>query len=255
VSSAHPGSTGRRVIVLGGTSEIALAIVGELQRRAPREVVLVGRDGDALAGAAADLRAAGCPRATTLALEAMDTGAHAQLVDQAFAELGGADIVILAVGILGERGGLPADIAAAVEVLQVNVVGAGSLLMHAAGRLRDGGGGALVVLSSVAAERPRPANVVYGASKAGLDALARGLGDALHDEGVRVLVVRPGFVRTRMTEGLEPAPFATDPQAVAGVVLDGLDRGAQVVWAPRVLRWLMLVVRMLPRPLFRRMRQ
>jgi decaprenylphospho-beta-D-erythro-pentofuranosid-2-ulose 2-reductase len=241
--------------VLGGTSEIALAIVGELQRRAPREVVLVGRDGDALAGAAAYLRAAGCPRATALALEAMDTGAHAQLIDQAFAELGGADIVILAVGVLGERGGLPDDIAAAVEVLQVNVVGAGSLLIHAASRLRDGGGGALVVLSSVAAERPRPANVVYGASKAGLDALARGLGDALHDEGVRVLVVRPGFVRTRMTEGLEPAPFATDPQAVAGVVVDGLDRGAQVVWAPRVLRWLMLVVRMLPRPLFRRMRQ
>jgi decaprenylphospho-beta-D-erythro-pentofuranosid-2-ulose 2-reductase len=243
------------VIVLGGTSEIALAIVGELQRRAPREVVLVGRDGDALAGAAADLRAGGCPRATTLALDAMDTGAHAQLLDQAFAELGGADIVVLAVGVLGERGGLPADIAAAVEVLKVNVVGAGSLLIHAAARLRDGGGGALVVLSSVAAERPRPANVVYGASKAGLDALARGLGDALHDDGVRVLVVRPGFVRTRMTQGLEPAPFATDPQAVAGVVVDGLDRGAQVVWAPSALRWLMLVVRMLPRPLFRRMRQ
>jgi NAD(P)-dependent dehydrogenase (short-subunit alcohol dehydrogenase family) len=89
--------------VLGGTSEIALAIVGELQRRAPREVVLVGRDGDALAGAAADLRAAGCPRASTLALEALDTGRHAQLVEQAFAELGGADIVILAVGVLGER--------------------------------------------------------------------------------------------------------------------------------------------------------
>jgi decaprenylphospho-beta-D-erythro-pentofuranosid-2-ulose 2-reductase len=255
VSAAHAGSSGRRVIVLGGTSEIALAIVGELQRRAPREVLLVGRDEDALAGAAADLRAAGCPRAGALALEAMDTGAHAQLVEEAFAELGGADIVILAVGILGERGGLPADIAGAVDVLQVNVVGAGSLLLHAAGRLRDGRGGALVVLSSVAAERPRAANVVYGASKAGLDALARGLGDALQEDGVHVLVVRPGFVRTRMTSGLEPAPFATDPQAVAGVVVDGLDRGAQVVWAPPALRWLMLVVRMLPRPLFRRMRQ
>jgi decaprenylphospho-beta-D-erythro-pentofuranosid-2-ulose 2-reductase len=255
VSAAHAGSAGRRVIVLGGTSEIALAIVGELQRRAPREVVLAGRDGDALAAAAADLRAAGCPRASTLELEALDTDRHAQLLDQAFAELGGADIVILAVGVLGERGGLPVDIAAAVGTLSVNVVGAGSLLIHAARRLRDGRGGALVVLSSVAAERPRPANVVYGASKAGLDALARGLGDTLHDDGVRVLVVRPGFVRTRMTEGLAPAPFATDPQAVARVVVDGLDHGAQVVWAPRALRWLMLVVRMLPRPLFRRMRQ
>jgi decaprenylphospho-beta-D-erythro-pentofuranosid-2-ulose 2-reductase len=249
------GSAGGRVIVLGGTSEIALAIVRELQRRAPREVVLVGRDVEGLTRAAEALRAAGCPRTSTLALDALALDCHAEVLDQAFGELDGADIVILAVGVLGERGGLPADIAGAVDVLQVNTVAAGSLLMQAAARLRDGGGGALVVLSSVAAERPRRANVVYGASKAGLDALARGLGDALHDDGVRVLLARPGFVRTRMTRGLEPAPLATDPDAVATIVVDGLENGARVVWAPRALRWLMLVVRMLPGPIFRRMKQ
>jgi len=243
------------VIVLGGTSEIAIAIVRELQRRAPREVALVGRDAGALARAAEELQAPGCQAPITLVLDALQTDRHAEVIGEAFDRLGGADIVVLAVGVLGERGGLPEDIGGAVEVLRVNVVGAGSLLVHAAQRLCDGGGGALVVLSSVAGERPRAGNVVYGASKAGLDALAQGLGDALHDEGVRVLVARPGFVHTRMTRGLDPAPLSTTPEAVAGVVVNGLERGARTVWATPSLRWLMLVMRMLPRPIFRRIKQ
>jgi decaprenylphospho-beta-D-erythro-pentofuranosid-2-ulose 2-reductase len=156
---------------------------------------------------------------------------------------------------LGERGGLPADVAGAVQVLQVNAVGAGSMLIHAAKRMRERGSGTLVVLSSVAAERPRAGNVVYGASKAGLDALAQGLGDALHEDGVRVLVVRPGFVHTRMTRGLTPAPLSTTPQAVGRVVADGLDGSAHTVWAPHALRWLMLALKLVPRSLFRRMKQ
>jgi decaprenylphospho-beta-D-erythro-pentofuranosid-2-ulose 2-reductase len=255
VSGAGAGSAGRRVVVLGGTSEIALAIVGELQGRAPRDVALVGRDPDALARAAEDLTAAGCPRSVTFELDALDVDRHEQVIGEATTALGGADIVILAVGVLGERGGLPADISGALEVLQVNLVGAGSLLIHSARRLRAQGAGTLVVLSSVAAERPRRATAVYGASKAGLDALAQGLGDALHDDGVRVLVVRPGFVHTRMTRGLESAPLSTTPQALARVVVDGLDHGVHTVWAPPALRWLMIAVRMLPRPLFRRLRQ
>ena len=255
MSGAGAGLAGRRVVVLGGTSEIALAIVRELQGRAPREVALLGRDPDALARAAEDLTGAGCPRALTFELDARDLDRHEQLIGEAFDELGGADIVILAVGVLGQRGGLPDDTSAALEVLQVNLVGAGSLLIHSARRLRAQGAGTLVVLSSVAAERPRRANAVYGASKAGLDALAQSLGDALHDDGVRVLVVRPGFVHTRMTQGLQPAPLSTTPQALAHVVMHGLDHGAHTVWAPRTLCWLMLVIRMIPRPLFRRLRQ
>jgi decaprenylphospho-beta-D-erythro-pentofuranosid-2-ulose 2-reductase len=248
-----PQDVGKRVVVLGGTSEIAIAIVAELQRRGPREVALLGRDLSSLARAAAQLSEAGCERVVTAELDALQTDTHEQAIAHAFEELGGADVVIVAVGVLGERGGLPADVPGALEVLQVNVVGAGSLVLHSAARLREQGGGALVVLSSVAAERPRRSNVVYGASKAGLDALAQGLGDALHDEGVRVLVVRPGFVRTRMTRGLSPAPLATTAQAVARVVADGLDRRAPTVWAPRALRFLMCVIRLLPRPIFRRM--
>jgi decaprenylphospho-beta-D-erythro-pentofuranosid-2-ulose 2-reductase len=110
----------------------------------------------------------------------------------------------------------------------------------------------VIVLSSVAAERPRRANPAYGASKAALDALAQALADALHDHHVRVLVVRPGFVHTRMTRGLEPAPLACTPQDVARAVMQGLERGAQTVWAPSRLRYVMLAMRMLPRAIFRR---
>jgi len=252
VSGALPGATGRRVIVLGGTSEIALAIVRELQRVAPREVALVGRDGDGLERCAQELRAGGVQRVLTLEADALRPDSHAEVIERAFAELGGADLVVLAIGVLGARGGLPDDVGAAVELLQVNLVGAGSLMMHAARRLRADGGGTLVVLSSVAAERPRRANAVYGASKAGLDALAQGLADDLHADGVRILVVRPGFVHTRMTRGLDPAPLASTPEAVATAVLAGLESGAQTVWAPRALRLLMIVMRAIPRPLFRR---
>jgi decaprenylphospho-beta-D-erythro-pentofuranosid-2-ulose 2-reductase len=109
------------------------------------------------------------------------------------------------------------------------------------------------VLSSVAAERPRAANAVYCASKAGLDALAQGLADALAPTGVRVLVVRPGFVATRMTRGLPVPPLSTDPERVAHATVRGLRRGAHTVWGPTALRWALLLVRLLPRPLFRRL--
>ncbi len=244
---------GRRVIALGGSSEIARAILAELQRRAPREVALLGRDARALASAAEELRAQGCERVIELPLDALDFERHAEALSQARERLGGVDVVVLAVGVLGEREDPTDEIAGALDVLRVNVLGAGSLLLHAARALREVGGGDLVVLSSVAGERVRRANFVYGASKAGLDGLAQGLGDALAERDVRVLVVRPGFVHTRMTAGLAPAPLATTPQAVARVVADALGGRAQTVWAPRALRWMMLLVRLLPRSIFRRL--
>jgi decaprenylphospho-beta-D-erythro-pentofuranosid-2-ulose 2-reductase len=240
------------VIVAGGSSEIALAIVRALQGTAPREVALLGRSTEALERAAEDIEAVGSPRAIALQLDAERTSDHGRVVDEAVGRLGGVDLGIVAIGLLGERGGMPADIGQAAEVLRVNLLGAGSVTLELARALRDDGGGTLVVLSSVAAERPRRNNVVYGASKAGLDALAQGLADALSEEHVHVLVVRPGFVRTRMTHGLKPAPLSTDAQSVADVVLKGLDRGAGTVWAPARLRWLMLLVRMIPRRVFRR---
>jgi decaprenylphospho-beta-D-erythro-pentofuranosid-2-ulose 2-reductase len=252
VRGASSGSSGRRVLVLGGTSEIALAIVAELQRQAPREVALLGRDPEALARVAAQLREQGCERVVTAELDALDTDGHERAIAAAWEELGGVDVVIVAVGLLGERGTLLEDIPVALEVLRVNLLGTGSLTLRAAQRLREQGSGTLVVLSSVAAQRPRPTNVAYGASKAGLDALAQGLGVVLAPDGVRVVVVRPGFVHTRMTRGLPVPPLASTPQAVARRVVDGLDGRAAIVWAPRIMRLAMGVIRLLPRSLFRR---
>jgi decaprenylphospho-beta-D-erythro-pentofuranosid-2-ulose 2-reductase len=240
------------VLVLGGTSQIALAIVAELQARAPRRVGLLGRDPAALALAAGELERLGCREAWTAQLDAHDTARHEQVLAEAFARAGGADVVIVAVGKLGERGTLLEDIPAALDVLRVNTVGTASLVLHAARLLRARDGGTLIVLSSSAAWRARPSNVAYGASKAGLDALVDGLATTLAPEGVRVVVVRPGFVHTRMTEGLPPAPFATTPQKVARRVVDKLDGSATVVWAPAVMRPAMALARALPRSLFRR---
>lgn len=253
-ASAHaPHGGARRVLVLGGTSEIAGAIVRALAAEGGLDVLLAGRDPDALEQAAAALHGGACERVRTVAVDALDVDRHGELVSEAFALLGGVDVAVLAVGQLGERGGLPDDVAAAVELLQVNLVGAGSLLLHTAQQLRRQGSGTIVVLSSVAAERARRANVVYGASKAGLDALAQGLADALRPDGVRIVVVRPGFVDTRMTRGLPRAPLATTPQAVAAATVRGIERGAHTVWAPPALRWVMTILKLLPRPIFRRL--
>lgn len=244
----------KRILVLGGTSEIAGAIVGELAVSEPCEVALAGRDAQRLGEVAQQLRGAGCARVQTLTLEATALESHRAAIARGIELLGGeCDVMLLAVGLLGERGGLRDDLRGAVEVLEVNVLGCGSLLLEGAHALRAQGRGTIIVLSSVAAERPRAANAVYCASKAGLDALAQGLADALAPTGVRVLVVRPGFVSTRMTHGLPVPPLSSDPASVARATVRGLRGGAHTVWVPAKLRWAMAVLRLLPRPLFRRL--
>jgi decaprenylphospho-beta-D-erythro-pentofuranosid-2-ulose 2-reductase len=246
---------GRGVLLLGGTSEIGLAIVRQLAHAGPAPVrpVLLGRDGEALEAALGSLRGAGCVDGATEVVDATRPDEHAVAVRRAFEHAGSVDVAIVAVGVLAGQAGLDADPQEALEVMQVSFVGAGSLLLEALRRLRAQGHGTLVVLSSVAAERPRAANAIYGAAKAGLDALAQGLADGLEGTGVRVLVVRPGFVRTRMTAGLPAPPFATTAEAVARRTVEALSGSADTVWAPGALRYVFALLRHLPRPLFRRL--
>jgi len=244
---------GRRVLVLGGSSEIGLAIVRRLATDGPVVPVLLGRDRDRLQAAAAELRGAGIGPAEIELADADDLDAHGPALDAVFARPGGIDLVVLAVGVLGGQDGVDGDLAQSLEVLRVNVVGAGSLLLHTLRRLTAQGRGTLVVLSSVAAERPRASNAIYGAAKAGLDSLAQGLADATAGSGARVLVVRPGFVTTRMTAGLKPAPFSTTAQAVAEATVGALGSRAHTIWVPGQLRWLFVILRHLPRPIFRRL--
>ena len=167
----------------------------------------------------------------------------------------GVDIALVAFGVLGDPNETKRDPRAAVALARTNFVGAVSVLTILGERLRAQGHGTIVLLSSVAGERARRANYPYGATKAGIDAFAQGLGDALADDHVHVMVVRPGFVRTKMTAGRPPTPLTTDPDAVAKDIVAGLERRAHTVWSPRALRWVFMVVRHLPRPLFRRLRR
>jgi decaprenylphospho-beta-D-erythro-pentofuranosid-2-ulose 2-reductase len=238
-------------LVLGGSSDIGLATARALAQRGTRTVVLASRQPDD-AGALA-LRASGATTVETVAFDALETDAHETFVRDVFERFGDIDVVVAAFGVLGDQGAAEKDAAAALDVARTNYVGAVSVLLPVAERLRDQGHGTIVVLSSVAGERGRRSNYVYGSSKAGLDVFCQGLADRLRPEGVRVLVVRPGFVRSKMTAHLDPVPLSTTPQAVATAVLDGLDRGSDVVWVPSVLRWVMLGLRHLPRALFRKL--
>ncbi|MEU3508666.1 decaprenylphospho-beta-D-erythro-pentofuranosid-2-ulose 2-reductase [Streptomyces longwoodensis] len=239
------------LLVLGGTSEIALATARRLIARRTRTVWLAGRPSPALDEAVQDLRAHGAD-VRTVAFDALDPDTHEEALDKVFAE-GDIDLVLLAFGILGDQAHDERDPSAAVRVARTNYIGAVSAGLVAARALQTQGHGSLVVLSSVAGERARRANFIYGSSKAGLDAFAQGLGDALQGTGVHVMVVRPGFVRTRMTAGLPEAPLATTPEAVATAIELGLRRRSETVWVPGVLRVVMSALRHVPRGVFRRL--
>jgi decaprenylphospho-beta-D-erythro-pentofuranosid-2-ulose 2-reductase len=234
-------------LLVGGTSEIGLAIV---RRLAPQRVWLLGRDGGRLAWAAAELDGG---TVEVGSLDADDIPSHRRAIERAFAEADGFDVVVIAIGVLAAQAGLDADRDEAIEVMRVNFLGAGSLVLECLRQLRQRGKGTLVVLSSVAVERPRASNAIYGAAKAGLDALAQGLSDATASSGVRVLVVRPGFVKTRMTAGLRPAPFATTPEAVATATVAALRGRAGTLWVPGRLRVIFAILRHLPRSIYRRL--
>src|SRR5581483_6765246 len=226
----------QRVLLIGGTSEIGLAIVRRLARDRPVRPVLLGRDRARLERALAELQRAGCESGSVALVDAGELERHDAAIGEAFAGAGGFELVILAVGVLGAQEALDADPAVAREVMEVDFVGAGSLLIAALRALRAQDSGTVVALSSVAVERARASNAIYGAAKAGFDALAQALADAVAGTGVRVLIARPGFVRTRMTAGLPVPPFATTPEAVADGVVRALGGKAVTVWTPPILR-------------------
>jgi decaprenylphospho-beta-D-erythro-pentofuranosid-2-ulose 2-reductase len=240
------------VVVLGGGSDIGRATARLLAARGST-LVLAARRPDELLDDAAALRAAGASAVEVVAFDALDTESHPRFLRDLFDRFGDVDLVLLAFGVLGDQEAAEKDAAAALEVARTNYVGAISVLIPVASRLREQGHGAIAVLSSVAGERGRRSNFVYGSAKAGLDVFCQGLADRLRGDGVRLLVVRPGFVRSKMTANLEAPPLSTTPEAVARATLEGLDRDADVVWVPGSLRWVMSGLRHLPRPIFRRL--
>ncbi|WP_433420586.1 decaprenylphospho-beta-D-erythro-pentofuranosid-2-ulose 2-reductase [Microtetraspora malaysiensis] len=240
------------VLLLGGRSEIGLAIVARLVRDGARRVMLAARGGAVPDEELERLRRLGA-EVHVVDFDASRPETHQDVIDTAAAKLGDLDVVIPAFGVLGGQAVYDRDPEAAARDVAVNFGGHVSAGLAAARRLREQGHGTLVVLSSVAGVRVRRANFVYGSAKAGLDGFAQGLGDALHGSGARVLIVRPGFVIGRMTEGMTPAPMAVGVDEVADAVIEALRSRARVVWVPARLRPAFAVMRLLPQAIWRRM--
>jgi decaprenylphospho-beta-D-erythro-pentofuranosid-2-ulose 2-reductase len=239
------------VLLAGGTSEIGLAVIERYAQSRPLRALLAARPSPRLEGAAERLRGMGC-EVTTLPFDAREPKSHEELIEHAFAE-GDVDLTVLAFGVLGDQERAWTEHAAALELAEVNYVAAVSLGVPLAAKLRAQGHGVLVALASAAGERARRSNFVYGSTKAGLDVFYTGLTEALRPYGVQVTLVRPGFVRTRMTEGQAPAPLSVSPEQVAEVVAGAVRSGKEQAWAPPAMRWVMSGLRHLPRPIFRRL--
>ncbi len=241
------------VLVLGGTSDIAQSLIRKFAVGRCRTLALLGRDTDRLATAANEARALGVETVLTIGFDARDAESADETITMAFEKVGPVDLVLVAVGGLGDQLVDECDASRVAEVATVNYLWPVAALTTVGERLRNQGNGQIVVLSSVAGVRVRRSNFIYGSAKAGLDAFAIGLGESLRGSGVRVQVVRPGFVHSKMTKGLSPAPFATSPDSVASGVIRGLETGAAVVWVPEGLRWVFSLIRLLPQSIWRRL--
>ncbi|MGV0743173.1 decaprenylphospho-beta-D-erythro-pentofuranosid-2-ulose 2-reductase [Mycolicibacterium sp. XJ870] len=250
------------ILLLGGTSEIGLAICERYLRNASAKVILAalpddpGRD-----DAAAQMRKAGASSVEVIDFDAVDTASHPAVIDKAFA--GGAgnsasaekdvDVAIVAFGLLGDAEELWQNQRKAVQIAQINYTAAVSVGVLLGEKMRAQGWGQIIAMSSAAGERVRRSNFVYGSTKAGLDGFYLGLGEALKEYGVRVLVIRPGQVRTRMSAHVKEAPLTVDKEYVADLAVTASAKGKDLVWAPGAFRYVMMVLRHIPRPIFRKL--
>lgn len=239
------------VLLLGGTSEIGLAIVREYLAKQPLRVVLAVQPGDERRDeTVSSLAAAGATEVDVLDFDATDFGSHPAVIDAAWA-IADVDVAIVAFGLLGDADELWQDQARAVQIAQVNYTGAVSVGVLLGQRMRAQGYGQIIAMSTVAGELVRKSNFVYGSTKAGLDGFYRLLGETLEPYGPKVLVVRPGQVRTRMSAHVKEAPLTVDPADVARQVVDAARKGQKLIWVPPAFRFVMIALKHLPGPIFR----
>jgi len=241
------------LFVLGGTSDIALATAQKYAEAQPLRIILADRpeESERMAAAVEQLRKTGST-VSTLTFDARKPETHAEVIDKAFAE-GDIDVTLIAFGIQGDNEKGWTEVGAARAVAEINYVAPMTLGVLLAEKLRKQGHGRLAVMSSPAGERARRSNFVYGSSKAGLDVFYTGLTYALSESGVKVTVVRPNFVRTKLTKDMKPAPMAQTSEQVATAIVDGVRKGKHLIYVPTQMRWVMTVLNHLPRPIFRRL--
>ena len=240
------------VLVLGGSSEIGQAIVLRLAGERTRLVVFAGRHPEAMDGVLKEVEQAGASTAAAVHWDANAVDTHDEVLRGLFTDYGRFDMVLVAAALLGDQRSDEHDPVAAANVMSTNYVGVAAAMLVVADLLKAQGQGSIVVLSSVAGVRVRRSNFIYGSSKAGLDGFSQGLADSLVGSGVRLVIVRPGFVHTKMTAGMKAAPLSVTADAVADATLAGLRRSAPVVWVPAAMRPIFAILSVLPRSLFRR---
>jgi NAD(P)-dependent dehydrogenase (short-subunit alcohol dehydrogenase family) len=242
-----------RVALLGATKGMGRALARELAARGDR-LFLLGRSEEDLSRSASDLEVRGAEgKVGSAHCDLLDPATFSPALDRADAALEGLEAVVVSAGLFAAQEELERDPARLGDLLQANFTGTLLFCEEARKRLLAAGGGRLCVFSSVAGDRGRKPVVLYGAAKAGLSHYLEGLDHKFRSHGLLVVTVKPGFVRTGMTAGLEPPPFAGEPEAVARTVLSALDAGRPVVYTPPVWRVIMAVIRLLPRALMRRL--
>ena len=243
-----------KVAIFGATSAIAQAVARRFAAEGAA-LFLVARDPARLAAVAADLSARGAASATTAVADLADTAGHAPLVDAARNALGGLDAVLIAHGTLGDQVAAEADASVMLQDIALNFLSPASLLTHLGNAMAAQGHGTLAVIGSVAGDRGRASNYVYGSAKGGLRVFTQGLRHRLGRLGVSVTLVEPGFVDTPMTAGLpKGGPLWAQPDRVGADIHRAMLRGPAILYTPWFWRWVMLVIRLLPDPIFRRLK-
>jgi short-subunit dehydrogenase len=241
-----------RIAFLGATKGMGRALARLMAERGDA-LFLLGRDATDLERSARDLESrAGRGRCGTAACDLERPEGFAAALDAAEAGLGGLDAVVVTAGLFATQDRLEDDVELTRRLLTVDFAHTVVFCEHARKRLLARGGGTLCVFSSVAGERGRKPVALYGAAKAGLTRYLEALDHKFRAQGLRTVCVKPGFVRTSMTDGLPAPPFAGEPEAVARRVLRAIDRGEPVVYVPGMWRWIMLVIRALPRFVMRK---
>ena len=241
------------VLVLGGSSEIGLAITAEYLKKGPMRVVLATMPGDPAGEAAVEtMKAAGASSVERIDFDALKPETHPAVIDQAFAG-GDIDVAIVAFGVQGVDEEVWQDQRKAVFTATINYTAAVSVGVLLGQKMREQGHGQIIAMSSVAGERVRRSNFVYGSTKAGLDGFYLGLGEALREYNIRVLVIRPGMVRTRLSAHVKEAPLTVNKEDVAKLAVASADKGKELVWAPGPFRFVMIILRHIPRPIFRKL--
>ncbi len=240
-----------RILIVGATSAIAEAAARRFAERGDA-LFLVARNRDKLEPVARDLSVRGASRATVYAMDADDLGAHGAMLDAATADLGGLDTVFIAYGTLPDQAACAADPAAAVAAWHTNAVSVVALVTDVANRLEKQGAGLIAVISSVAGDRGRASNYVYGSAKAGVNAFLDGLRHRLYGSGVDVLTIRPGLVDTPMTADIEKGPLFASADKVGGDIVKAIDARRAVVYTPGFWRFIMTIIKAVPRTIFHR---